>query len=45
VVDEPREIVATGEDGHLQGVESEVGPKARSGPPANDTAGEDIDDE
>src|ERR1035437_7610729 len=44
VVDEAGEIVAAGVDGHLESVESEVGPHARSGAPADDPAAEDIDD-
>src|SRR5271157_3505762 len=45
VVNQTREIVASCVDGHLESVESEVGPQTRSGAPAHDPAGKDIDHE
>src|SRR5664280_3250246 len=44
VMDETGEIVASGVDGHLESVESEVGSHARCGAPADYAAAEDIDD-
>src|ERR1035437_7740934 len=45
VMDQPRKRVATSEDGHLEGVEGEVGAKAGRDAPADDAAAEDVDDE
>ena len=45
MVDEAGEVGASGVDRHLEGVEGELGVKARHHPPADDRPAEGVDDE